>query len=373
MRVALVCPYDLSVPGGVQAHVRDLAEELRRIGDEVLVVAPAEGRMPDGVRGVGGSVTIPFNASRAPIALDPRAARRTVEELRRFRPDVTHVHEPAVPVVSLATSLWGPEPLVGTFHAWSDSDLAYRTVRPVLRRAAARLDARIAVSRPARDYHARALGLPAGSFREIPNGVEVARFADAAPLPELVGSGAPTVLFVGRLEPRKGLEQLVRAFVLLKARRPTVRLLVVGDGPERDRCQALIPVRLRSDVLFIGRVDADDLPRFYASADVFAAPNLGGESFGIVLVEAMSAGVPVVASSIPGFASLLQDGREGRLVPPQDTRELADALDALLDNASLRAAMAEEGRRTAARYDWAVVAAQVRDVYENVLARRVAS
>lgn len=367
MRVALVCPYDMAVPGGVQAHVRDLADELRAAGDDVLVLAPAGRHPPDGVLPVGASLAVPFNASRAPITVSPSAGRQVVEQLRRFRPDVTHVHEPAVPIVSLAACGWGPRPIVGTFHAWSDRDLAYRAARPLLRRAIGRLDARIAVSRPARDFHAGALGIPAGAFREIPNGVRVDHFAGAAPLPELTRSGAPTILFVGRLERRKGLDELIRAFVVLKARRATARLLVVGEGPERDRCQALLPARLRSDVLFLGRVDAADLPRFYASADVFAAPNLGGESFGIVLVEAMAAGLPVVASSIPGFASLVQDGREGRLVPPGDPRALADVLDALLANAALRAAMGGEGRETAARYDWSVVAARIRDLYETLV------
>lgn len=366
MRVALVCPYDVAVPGGVQAHVLALAEHLGGAGDEVTVVAPAgEGTEPV-VTGVGGSIGVPFNESVAPVALSPLAARRALREVRRFGPDVVHVHEPAIPVVSLTVTLRGPEPIIGTFHAWSDSDRAYRLARPLLRPAIARLAARVAVSAPAISHHAEALGLPEGAFRRIPNGVEFDRFARAEPLPDLLDVDRPTVLFVGRLERRKGLEELVRAFVHLKAERPTLRLLVVGDGPERARCQELLPATLRGDVLFLGKVAPEDLPRFYASADVFAAPALGGESFGLVLLEAMAAGLPVVATSIPGYASVVSDGVEGRLVEPGSGRALAAALDAVLENPSLREAMAAEGRRTAGRYDWSIVTRMTRDLYREV-------
>ena len=362
MKVALVCPYALDVPGGVQAHVQQLADHLPLLGDDVFVLAPGP-RDPFGGASVGRPFGVPFNGSVAPVALSPLAGRRVVAQLARFAPDVVHVHEPAAPVTSLAACLWGPTPIVGTFHSWAERASLYRGARVLVRKAAARLSIRIAVSAPAIEHHARVLGLPAGSFREVPNGVDVARFANASPLPELTRTGRPTVVFVGRLEQRKGVEELVRAFVQVKARRPTLRLVVVGEGPERDRCQALLPARLRADAVFVGRVDADDLPRFYASADVVAAPALGGESFGIVLLEAMASGVPVIASSIPGYRSVLRDGVDGRLVPPGDVRALADGLDVLLDNAVLRAAMGAEGRRAAAAYDWPVVTQQLRGLY----------
>ena len=373
MRVALVCPYDLGVPGGVQSHVLQLAAALRTGGDEVVVFGPGTpGEVPEGVVPVGRGRRVRFNASVAPIAVSPLSARRVVELIRRFRPDVVHVHEPVVPFVSLAATLRCPPPVVGTFHAWSDSGRVYRFARPIVRRAVTRLAARIAVSGPAIAYHAAALGLPAGSFRELPNGVEVERFASASPLDELTADGAPLLLFVGRLEPRKGVEQLVRAFTLLSARRPSVKLLVAGDGPERDRAQRLLPGKVRSRVVFLGRVDHDELPRFYASADVFVAPSLGGESFGVVLLEAMAAGVPIVASDIPGYRAVLHDGVEGRFTAPGDVSDLAAALDVLLDNPALRAAMGREGRHTASSYDWSVVAARVRDVYAHAVGSRPA-
>ncbi len=360
MRIAIVSPYDLGTPGGVQSHVAHLAAALRAGGDDVTTLSP--GVSGDGHVGVGRSLGVPFNDSVAPIALWPTAARRTARALRELAPEVVHVHEPAVPLVSTTAVLSSDAPVVGTFHAWSDADRLYRAARPLLGRLTARLAGRIAVSGPAAEYHARALGVPERRFVIVPNGVEVDRFRGAEPIEEL-RAGGPVVLFVGRLERRKGLEQLIRAFPILKTTRPDLRLVVVGDGPERDRCQALLPARLRVDVDFLGRVDTDELPRLYASCDVFAAPALGGESFGIVLIEAMSAGAPVVATDIPGYRSVVTDGRNGRLVPADDPRALAGGIEALLVNPALARALAGEAARGVDAYDWAQVAAQVRRVY----------
>lgn len=368
MRVALVSPYALAVPGGVQAHVSALAAALRDRGHEVSVVGPGPvGPIPgepDAV-GVGRATAVSFNGSEAPIALWPAAARATRRAIAAIDPDVVHVHEPVVPWVGLAAATVRKVPVVGTFHAWSDDARLYRAVRPVARRVADGLTVRLAVSEAAAGYHGAALGLPTSCFQVVPNGVDVARFADAEPFAELVDPDRPTLLFVGRLEPRKGLEPLVRAFTRLKAERPELRLLVVGDGPERARCEALLPTALRDDVRFLGRVPHEDLPRYYATCDVYVAPSLGGESFGIVLLEAMAAGRPLVASDLPGYRSVATDGRQGRLVPPGDPASLASALGALLDNPALRRAMAAEGRRTVAAYDWTQVAARVADVYRE--------
>jgi phosphatidyl-myo-inositol alpha-mannosyltransferase len=362
VRVALVSPYALDVPGGVQAHVTSLADALRDQDHDVTLVGPGDGSHVS----VGRAVRVPFNGSVAPIAASPAAARATRRVLAELRPDVVHVHEPLVPTVGIAAATAGSAPTVGTFHAWSDTARLYRAGRPIARRIVDRLDARLAVSDAAATYHGGALGFPPSGFRIVPNGVDVARFADASPFPELRDPDRPALLFVGRLERRKGLEPLVRAFTRLKTDRPELRLLVVGDGPERDRCRSLLPARLRSDVSFLGRVDHDDLPRLYASADLYVSPALGGESFGIVLLEAMAAGVPLVASDIPGYRSVARDGAQGRLAPPGDVPALATAIGALLDNPALRAAMAAEGRRTVEAYDWAVVARRAVAVYEEV-------
>lgn len=369
MRVALVSPYDMDAPGGVQQHVANLASELRRLGDEVTVVAPGR-RSRGGVQGVGPSVRVSFNDSVAPVGLRPDLVGRTRRALEALQPDVVHVHEPIVPWVSLVATTSSPAPVVATFHAWSDRDRAYRLASRLLRPALARIDAHLAVSPAAAAYHGTVLGRPPESFTIVPNGVDVARFRDATPFPQM--REQPSLLFVGRLEPRKGLDQLLHAMTHLKTTRPDLRLYVVGDGPDRDRCQQLLPARLRSDVVFLGRVEADELPRFYASCDLFVAPALGGESFGIVLIEAMAAGCPVVASDIPGYASVVTDGVDGRLVPPRDPTALAAAIGLLLDHPSLARALADTASRTVDRYDWSAVAQQVRAVYQQVVGDRTA-
>jgi phosphatidyl-myo-inositol alpha-mannosyltransferase len=363
VKVALVSPYDLTVPGGVQSHVAHLATALRALGDEVELVGPGDGTH----HGVGGSVRVPFNGSVAPIAIAPAAVRRTAQVLRELAPDVVHVHEPLVPWTGLASLRAGVAPVVGTFHAWSATDRAYKLARPLGRAVLRRLAAAVAVSEAAASYHAGALGVAPRRFRIVPNGVDVARFAGAEPFEDLLADERPSLLFVGRLERRKGLEPLVRAFTLLKAERPDLRLLVVGDGPERERCQALLPPRLSSDVVFLGRVDQEDLPRYYASCDLYVSPALGGESFGIVLLEAMAAGAPIVASDLPGYRSVARHEVDSSLVPPGDPAALAEAIGVLLDHPARGRAMAEEGRRTVRGYDWPVVAGRLRDLYTEVL------
>lgn len=364
MRVALVSPYDVDAPGGVQEHVAHLADALRERGDEVWVVAPGR-RDRGGIRVVGPSLRVPFNDSVAPVGLRPDVFARTRRVLRSLHPDVVHVHEPLVPWVSLAATTAEVAPVVATYHAWSDRDRAYRLAGRVLRGALDHVDAHLAVSPAAAAYHGAALGRRPESFTIVPNGVDVGRFRGAAPIPQMREHAS--LLFVGRLEPRKGLDQLLHAMTLLKTTRPDLRLFVVGDGPDRDRCQQLLPTRLRSDVVFLGRVGADELPRFYASCDLFVAPALGGESFGIVLIEAMAAGAPVVASDIPGYASVVTDGVDGRLVPPGDPAALADAVAALLDNPSLAKALATTAADRVGRYDWSAVAGQVRATYQRVV------
>lgn len=364
MRVAIVCPYDLDRHGGVQDHVRRLAAELRTAGDEVLTVGP--GDSDGGHVDVGGAVGLPFNGSVAPVALAPAAARRTSRALRSWQPDIVHVHEPAVPLVGLAALSTSVAPVVTTHHAWAASPGLYGVVGPLLRRRVRAAAARIAVSPAAAEHHAAALGLHVGDFRIIPNGVDVGRFAEATPLDRLQGDG-PVLLFVGRLEERKGLEHAVTAFAHLKARHPDLRLVVVGDGPERERCQRLLPAGLRVDVDFLGRVSDADLPRCYASADVYVSPATGGESFGIVLLESLAAGTAVVASDLPGFRSVVEDGRTAHLVPPGDARALADAVDALLANPSLREAQVAAGREAVEEFDWPWVAARLRSTYRDVL------
>jgi len=369
MKVALVCPYDWSAHGGVRAHVGALAAWLADRHD-VRVFAPASelaGFRDPWLVPLGRPIGIPYNRSVAPVALSPLAARRTVRYLARFQPHVVHVHEPLSPVVSLAAAAFGPRPVVATFHAWSSANLLYRATAPLGRRIAQRMAVRIAVSTAARQFAADSLGLAAGAFRVVPNGVDVEAYRRAEPLPDLVDPERPLLLFVGRLEPRKGLGVAIRAFLRLRATSPRLRLCVLGDGPERERCQQMVPPSIRPDVLFVGRVDEATKPRYHASADLLVAPNTGGESFGIVLLEAMAAGLAVVASDIPGFRTVVKDGHQGRLVPPGNAHVLADAIAALLDNDKLRRAMAAQGRATADAYAWPVIGAQVVELYREAL------
>jgi len=369
VKVALVSPYDWSRPGGVQGHIASLARCLEA-DHEVRVFTPSSRRPSRDERHVvvvGHPLPVPYNRSVAPVALSPMAARRVVRALAEFRPHVVHIHEPLAPVVSAAAAAFGPRPLVGTFHAWAASHRLQRAARPAVGRVVRRLDARIAVSPAAQQFASGAYGIPLGTFRVVPNGVDEAAFATAAPLPELADPERPLLLFVGRLEPRKGLDVAIRAFLRLRSSTPRLRLCVVGDGGERSRCQEMVPPSLRPDVLFVGSVSQQELPRYHASADVFLAPSTGGESFGIILLEAMAAGLPVVASDIPGYRTVLGDGRQGRLVPPHDAFALSEAVGTLLANPALRRAMALEGRRTAASYAWPLIARRITDVYRAVL------
>jgi phosphatidyl-myo-inositol alpha-mannosyltransferase len=366
LRVGMVCPYDWTVPGGVANHVRSLAAELRRLGCQVEVLAPAERPVPEaGFVGLGGSLPVPYNGSVARIAIGPRTAGRVRRALAAGGYDLVHVHEPLSPSVGMLAVGRAAVPVVGTFHANMDRSLALALGRPLLRRTFNRLAARIAVSASARDTWQRYFG---GSMVVIPNAVGAEFFSKPEPLPGY-REGGPTVLFVGRLEPRKGLVYLVRAFLRLKPSFPRLRLLVVGrdDKHQREKLMAMVPPRLRPDLLFVGAVPQEDLPSYYASADVFCAPSLGGESFGIVLVEAMAVGLPVVCSNIGGYRDLVRDDQEGLLVPPRDPESLAEALGALLDNPARRAALGEVACQSAARYAPDVVAGQVVEVYQSVL------
>jgi len=373
VKLGVVCPYDWTVPGGVGAHVRDLAAELRRLGHAVDVLAPAEGPVLDEhFVGLGRSVPVPYNGSVARIAFGPRTVAKVRQALGQGGYDLLHVHEPLSPSVGLLAVLQATGglrgggatglPVVGTFHANLDRSLALTAASPLLRRAYDRLAGRIAVSPSARDTWQGQFG---GSMVVIPNGVAPEFFACPEPLPGWKGTG-PTVLFVGRLEPRKGLAYLVRAFLRLKPAFPRLRLLVVGrdDKRQQERAMAVVPARLRPDLVFVGAVPQADLPSYYASADVFCAPSLGGESFGIVLAEAMAVGLPVVCSDIGGYRDVVRDGSEGLLVPPRDPEALATALGGLLDNPARRAAMGEAARGVAGRYAWQVVAAEVAEVYQ---------
>ena len=359
MRVALACPYDWAAPGGVQVHVRQLAERLRKRGHRVLVVAPAsKDPADDGVVGAGRPLRVPFNGSRAPIA--PVAARRVKRALDEFGPDVVHAHEPLAPSVGMHATRAASVPVVGTFHAYSDRGFVMAAAAPLLRPTWERLALRIAVSEAARDFVARRFD---GPVRIIPNGVEVEKFAAAAPadLPE-----GRRILFVNRLEPRKGFAVMVQAFALVAATHPDALLVVAGDGPERSAIRK-VPRSVRDRIDLLGNVPHDLLPPYHAACEVFCAPATGRESFGIVLVEAMSAGLPIVATDIPGYREVVRDGEDGLLVPAKDPGSTARALRHLLDDGADAKRFSKAGVRRAARFSWDTVTREVEAAYEEAV------
>ncbi len=359
MRVAIVSPYDLSVPGGVQSHIEQLAAWLSDRGDRVLLLGPGEAPVRAATPTTPGSVSlgptrgVPFNGSVAPIALGAGAAAGIARALRALQPDVVHVHEPLVPMVGLGAVFGSPAPVVATFHAWSDQDRLYRLARPLGRAVLQRVAVPVAVSAAAAGYHAGALGVVPETFRTIPNGVEVARFAAAR---EEVGAtrepGPPRLVFVGRLEPRKGALLLADAYRKLLDHLPDATLTIVGDGPQRAELERRLAAVPAGQARLLGRVTDAELARQLAVADVAVAPALGGESFGIVLLEAMAAGTAVVAADLAGYRSVVTDGRDGILFPVGDITGLADALSALLTDPRRRAALVQVGTRTAAAHDW---------------------
>lgn len=365
MRIALACPYAWDAPGGVQTHVRQLAAHLRGEGHEVLVLAPASLQPPEPwVQGVGRPIRVPFNGSIAPICPWPASRRRVRAALERFGPDVLHAHEPFVPGTAMFAVRAAAVPVVATFHAYSDRSLAVRLAAPALRGVWRSIDVALAVSEAAREFAGR---IVRGPIHVIPNGADVTLFRDASP-----AEGLPPgerILFVNRLEPRKGFRTTVRAFGRVALRRPEARLVVAGDGPERDALDDL-PAPLRSRVTMLGNVAHSRLPPYHAGCHVFVGPALGRESFGIVLVEAMAAGLPVVASDIPGYREVVRADVDGLLVPPGDAAALAQAIERVLDDAPLAARLRAAGRARAARFDWPVVAEEITGCYREAVAGR---
>jgi phosphatidyl-myo-inositol alpha-mannosyltransferase len=357
MRITIVCPYAWDRFGGVQTHVRAQARALTERGHDVTVIAPRSwiASRPAGAEeavGIGRAVSIPANGSRAPIAFGPVAAARVRRTLADLEPDVVHLHEPLIPSLSGLALFSSRAPCVGTFHAASERSIAYWAARPFLKGAMDRLRARIVVSQAALSLIGRYFP---GTYEEIPNGVEVARYASAPPAD--LGAGR-TVLFLGRIERRKGLEVLVQA--MTRTRDLEARLVVAGAGPGERGCRALAE-RLDVEVQFVGGVHDDVKAGILRSVDVYCAPALGGESFGIVLIEAMAAGTPVVCSDLPGFRAVAGEG--AALVSPGDPGELADELRAVLTDENRARAMSDAGRGIAKRFDWPRLAERLEEVY----------
>ena len=369
MKIALVSPYDWAVAGGVNRHCAHLRDQFVARGHHVRIAAPASKRIDDpDVERIGKRpLSLPASGSLARISLSLTLAPAVRRLLSEEQFDIVHVHEPFMPVLPIHFLRYSEAVNVGTFHATRDKpQFFYMWGRRHIRRWLRRLDGKIAVSNAAARFVEEYFP---GYYNIIPNGVDVERFsARAAPLPQYQDSKL-NILFVGRPEKRKGLEYLVRAFARVKARQPETRLIVVGAG-KFERYRRMARSLGLTDVEFCSYVSEEELPRYHRSAHVFCAPATGFESQGIVLLEAMAAGLPLVASNIDGYAGVFTHGVEGLLVLPGDEAVLADALLELLSDPERRRSMAEQGQARAQEFGWERVSQQILSYYERLLHER---
>ena len=379
MKIALVSPYDFAYPGGVTNHISCLEHQLTLMGHEVRVIAPASKAVSifgDRFIPIGKPRPIPSSGSICRITISPHLAPTIKAVLDREKFDIIHLHEPFMPMLCTAVLRFSHTTNIGTFHAFQHSVgylshplSGYNFGRPIstimLKRRARKLHGKIAVSKPAMEFASKYVP---GDYTIIPNGIDLAHFSpDVSPIDEFC-DGKLNILFVGRLESRKGLNYLIKAYEQVKEEFSNSRLIIVGPGTMlRGKYERQVKQNGLGNVVFVGYVAYDELPRYYKTADIFCSPATGRESFGIALLEAMAVGKPIVASNIDGYANLMTDGVEGLLVPPKDATALAQALLSLMANESLRQQMAARVRLTAKGYDWKHVAQRVFDYYVKAL------
>jgi len=369
MKIALVSAYDIAVPSGVNSHIAHLAAEFRQQGHQVRVFAPGpKNHYADAETTViGPTIPIPSGGSLARVTLSPAIGSKVKRALAEEQFDVVHIHEPLVPALPPVFLHYSKSINVGTFHAAHDGgSFGYSLNRHILRGWARKLHGRIAVSLAAARLVERYFP---GHYEIIPNGVDIDRFTAEIPCPLEVLAARPYVLFVGRFEERKGLPVLLRAFQLLRARRPELSLMVVGEGARRKKYEEWVRAQGVPGVHFAGYVPGEALPAYFQHATVYCAPNTGNESFGIVLLEAMAAGAPVVASNIEGFAAVVTHGVNGLLVPPREPEALADAIEQVATTPELAGALRNEAAARVPGYSWLHIAGQVLAYYEGLIAK----
>jgi phosphatidylinositol alpha-mannosyltransferase len=372
MKIALVSPYDFAYPGGVVNHILALNNQFTKMGHDVRIIAPASRVVDDAgcqFVAIGKARPIPVRGTTIRIATSLRLASKIKEVLVKEKFDIIHLHEPFMPMLCSAILRFSETVNVGTFHAARGGKPGYYWGWPIsaymLRRRRRKLVGRIAVSKPAKDFASRYVP---GEYDIIPNGIDLGHFSSSVlPIEELC-DGKLNILFVGRLEKRKGFDYLLKAYRRVKNEFPDSRLIVVGPGTRfRRKYEKQVSKNSIADVVFIGNVPYDELPRYYKTADIYCSPAIGQESFGIVLLEAMAVGKPIVASNIEGYAGVMTHEGEGLLVPPKDERELTRALLRLMSDDSLRRQMGGRGLVTAQEYNWEKVARRVYDYYIKTL------
>ncbi len=374
MKIALVSPYDFAFPGGVTSHISSLELYLTRMGHEVKVIAPASKEVPifgDRFIPIGKPRPIPSSGSVIRVSISLHLAPAIKEALAREKFDIIHLHEPFMPMLCSAVLRFSDATNIGTFHAW-DGKPGYNCGKPIstwmIKRRLHKLHGRIAVSNMAMAYARRYIP---GDYTIIPNGIDVERFSpDVEPIEEFC-DGKQNILFLGRLERRKGAIYLIKAYHEVKKQVPNSRLIIAGPGTRlRKPYEKWIRNQGLEDVVFIGYVSEEDKPRYFKTADVYCSPATSRESFGIVLLEAMAVGKPVIASNIDGYSSVITHGQDGLLVPPRDTSSLTHTLVSLLKDKKLQQELSKKARLTAETYSWQSIAQRVNDYYNKVLEER---
>ena len=370
MKIGLVSPYDFSYPGGVNNHITYLANYFIKWGHDVKILAPQSKQnkeMPLSIIPLGHPFPLSGLGTVSRIPISPWLPFQVKNTIRNEKFDILHIHEPLLPLLPLSALLSSNCVNIGTFHAYHGNPRFYQFTKRYLSNCLPKLHGRIAVSEPALQFVSSHLP---GEYRIIPNGVDTSRFSHGNHRRPEFDDGKMNILFVGRLEKRKGVEYLIKAYSHIKEKLPQTRLIIVGSGTQwRHRLHTLIKNMELKDIIFTGYIDDMDLPSYYHSADVFCSPAIFGESFGIVLLEAMACHIPVVASDIDGYADVISDGNEGFLTEARNEDDLTRALLSILENPSLRLKMGMKGVLKAQLFDWQNVAVRVMSYYEECITK----
>ncbi|HEY5520963.1 MAG TPA: glycosyltransferase family 4 protein [Candidatus Limnocylindrales bacterium] len=371
MKIGLVTPYIYPLPGGVNAHVHDLYEHLVTRGHDVRIISSVHGpqRQSEGdIIRLGYGFSVPANGSVGTLTFSPRYTSIVAKMLDEERFDILHFHEPFVPFLSLVLLRESKSINIATFHAYAGWSPAAEFGKRMLGRFARRLHGRIAVSAAARHFADRYFP---GDYKVIPNGVDLDRFKNARAITRYK-DGTANIFFLGRFEPRKGVMYALKAYRQLRQRGYDCRLLLAGAGPQEREIRRYIATRRLGGVELLGRISDEDKIRYFATADVYVSPATGQESMGVVLLEALASGTPIVCSDIHGYRSVVRRGEQGLLVPPRNVTALADAIGQLLSNPEMSARMSASARQRAVQFGWDNIAAKVEEYYLFV-ARRAAA